>query len=394
MVVPSSSLINFHMLSERSLFLHFLRIFSAILVCLDHSKEFFLLPMVGTPQLFEMLVRPLMSLGSSAVLVFFFLSGYLVGGNELERLYSGELRPRKYLVDRLSRLWLVLIPALAFTFILNSISCNPNRVSLYCSASLDLASHADGPPLLDQNIYSLLESILFLQPFQGNVFGGNGPLWSLSYEFWYYIVFYFVILLISSIRTKKFHIELLAFFLLFVGGVSILNFDWFALGLVWIAGAISKTLVNNLDKKTSLNNLRLFQNYKILKIAIFLVFPAMISVRLLPRFAFSFPLLVLLLVLATTISNNKVLLMEDKLFNKSIVRGSDISFSLYIIHFPVLALLSTYVTPVLRWEFGLGSVTFVTMMVIFSLLVAYVFAFFTELKLSSMRNRLRFLYGK
>ena len=179
-----------------------------------------------------------------------------------------------------------------------------------------------------------------------------------------------------------------------MGGVSILNFDWFALGLVWIAGAISKTLVNNLDKKTSLNNLRLFQNYKILKIAIFMVFPAMISVTLLPRITFSFPLLVLLLVLATAISNNKVMLMEDKLFNKSIVRGSEISFSLYIIHFPILALLSTYVTPVLRWEFGLGSVTFVTMMVIFSLLVAYVFAFFTELKLSSMRNRLRFLYGK
>ena len=85
-----------------------------------------------------------------------------------------------------------------------------------------------------------------------------------------------------------------------------------------------------------------------------MVFPAMISVTLLPRITFSFPLLVLLLVLATAISNNKVMLMEDKLFNKSIVRGSEISFSLYIIHFPILALLSTYVTPVLRWEFGGG----------------------------------------
>ena len=382
------------MVSERSLFLHFLRIFSAILVCLSHSKDFFMLPMEDNPQFFEMLIRPLMSLGTSAVLVFFFLSGYLVGGNELERLHSGGLQPRKYLVDRISRLWLVLIPALVFTFALNSISCNPNKVSLYCSSSLDLASHADGPPLLDQNLSSFLGSILFLQPFQGNVFGGNGPLWSLSYEFWYYIVFYFVILVISSIRTNKFPKSLILFFLLFVSGVSILSFDWFTLGTVWIAGAISKTLVNQLDKKTLLRNQRFLQNHKIFKIIIFLVFPAMISVKLLPRFAFSFPPLVLLLIIAIAISNNKAMLIEEKFFNKLIVRGSEISFSLYIIHFPLLALISTYVTPVLRWEFGLGSVTFVAIMVSLSLVIAYLFAFFTELKLFSLRKRLRFLYGK
>jgi peptidoglycan/LPS O-acetylase OafA/YrhL len=350
--------------------------------------------MEDNPQFFEMLIRPLMSLGTSAVLVFFFLSGYLVGGNELERLHSGGLQPRKYLVDRISRLWLVLIPALVFTFALNSISCNPNKVSLYCSSSLDLASHADGPPLLDQNLSSFLGSILFLQPFQGNVFGGNGPLWSLSYEFWYYIVFYFVILVISSIRTNKFPKSLILFFLLFLSGLSILSFDWFTLGTVWIAGAISKTLVNQLDKKTLLRNQRFLQNHKIFKIIIFLVFPAMISVKLLPRFAFSFPPLVLLLIIAIAISNNKAMLIEEKFFNKLIVRGSEISFSLYIIHFPLLALISTYVTPVLRWEFGLGSVTFVAIMVSLSLVIAYLFAFFTELKLFSLRKRLRFLYGK
>lgn len=381
------------MVSERSLFLHFLRIFSAIIVCLSHSKDFFMLPIEDNPQFFEMLIRQLMSLGTSAVLVFFFLSGYLVGGNELDRLHSGELQPRKYLVDRISRLWLVLIPALVFTLALNSISCNPNRVSLYCSASLDLASHADGPPLLDQNLSSFLGSILFLQPFQGNVFGGNGPLWSLSYEFWYYIVFYFVILVISSIRTNKFPKSLILFFLLFVSGVSILSFDWFTLGTVWIAGAISKTLVNQLDKKTSLNNQRFLQNHKIFKIIIFLVFPAMMSVKLLPRFSFSLPPLVLLLIIAIAISDNKAMLEEEKFFNKLIVRGSQISFSLYIIHFPLLALISTYVTPVLRWEFGLGSVTFVTIMVSLSIIMAYLFAFFTELKLFSLRKRLKFLYG-
>lgn len=68
------------MLTERSLFLHYLRFYSALLVCFGHTKEFLFVHMDEKANLFEKVTRLFLGLGPSAVLVFFFLSGYLVGG--------------------------------------------------------------------------------------------------------------------------------------------------------------------------------------------------------------------------------------------------------------------------------------------------------------------------
>ncbi len=59
------------MISERSLFLHYLRISSALIVCLGHTKEFLFVPMDESADLLEMLIRLFLGLGTSAVLVFF-----------------------------------------------------------------------------------------------------------------------------------------------------------------------------------------------------------------------------------------------------------------------------------------------------------------------------------
>ena len=74
------------MLSERSLFLHYLRFFSAVIVCLGHTKEFLFVHMDESAHLLEKVARLFLGLGPSAVLVFFVLSGYLVGGNEIVNL--------------------------------------------------------------------------------------------------------------------------------------------------------------------------------------------------------------------------------------------------------------------------------------------------------------------
>jgi peptidoglycan/LPS O-acetylase OafA/YrhL len=51
-------------------------------------------------------------LGHSAVMVFFVLSGFLIGGNVARSVRAGRWSWRDYAVKRMSRLWLVLIPAL------------------------------------------------------------------------------------------------------------------------------------------------------------------------------------------------------------------------------------------------------------------------------------------
>ena len=67
------------MVSERSLFLHYLRFLSAVIVCLGHTKEFLFVHMDESAHVLEKVFRLFLGLGSSAVLVFFFLE-WIFGG--------------------------------------------------------------------------------------------------------------------------------------------------------------------------------------------------------------------------------------------------------------------------------------------------------------------------
>ena len=58
-------------------------------------------------------------LGHEAVVIFFILSGFFVGGSIIKNL--NEFNFLIYTINRLTRLWVVLIPALILTVIVNVI---------------------------------------------------------------------------------------------------------------------------------------------------------------------------------------------------------------------------------------------------------------------------------
>ncbi len=114
--------------------------------------------------------------GHEAVIVFFVLSGLVIA-------YVSEQREntlRSYTIARFARLWSVAILALIFTFFADWIgrSLEP---SLY---SVDW--YYDNHPVL-----RLLASALFVNEiwFEQIAPLSDGPFWSLSYEFWYYVIF-------------------------------------------------------------------------------------------------------------------------------------------------------------------------------------------------------------
>jgi|SRR5579871_1073397 len=107
----------------------------------------------------------LTGIGRQAVVIFFVLSGFLIGRNVLNAFSSGKWSWRTYAAHRLARLWAVLIPALILT------------------ALLDLA-RGEWP-----NLLVALANAAFLQTIVAPTFGSNAPLWSLAYEFWYYVTF-------------------------------------------------------------------------------------------------------------------------------------------------------------------------------------------------------------
>jgi peptidoglycan/LPS O-acetylase OafA/YrhL len=127
-----------------------------------------------------------------AVMIFFVLSGYLVGGGlwrEAKKTKSIDLP--KYLVKRVSRLCIVLYPAFLLIALLNGIGIvafHATATGAYPAGTV----HSMGPA-------GLVCNAAFLNTALCANYGADGALWSLFNEFWYYLVW--PLLLLGALGT-------------------------------------------------------------------------------------------------------------------------------------------------------------------------------------------------
>jgi len=149
-----------------SLYLDFLRVIAAFGVMLVHAN----LPWFSA----GLFLRA--ELGHKFVMVFFVLSGYLIAFT-VDKKNKG---PKTYLVDRLSRLYSVVLPALIFTYLID-----------FIGQKLSPGFYADkinfGQPVLRFLLnFTYLQQVwnLCTKP------SSNTPFWSISYEFWYYMLYF------------------------------------------------------------------------------------------------------------------------------------------------------------------------------------------------------------
>jgi lipopolysaccharide/colanic/teichoic acid biosynthesis glycosyltransferase/peptidoglycan/LPS O-acetylase OafA/YrhL len=151
-----------------------------------------------------------------AVVVFFVLSGWLVGGVLLDRLHRPHAL-RDYAIDRLTRLWIVLLP------------------SFVLMLAMAWATGALPPDAAEREAWSLpvlLGNLAGLQTQGLPVFGGNFPLWSLANETWYYVLFP---LLVLSVRGRSGTLRL-ACAALALAIAACLSADIVGYLLVWLLG--------------------------------------------------------------------------------------------------------------------------------------------------------------
>lgn len=152
-----------------SLYLDVLRFSAALVVFFSH---------VASQDLSDGFLWQFKAYSQTAVMIFFVMSGYVIGfvTHEKEKLISD------YAVARISRLYSVVIPALVLTAVCDFIGLQFNP-ELYTQSPWP---YPEGSQLqhyilsffLVQNIWDL-----DLNP------GINGPFWSLTYEWIYYILF-------------------------------------------------------------------------------------------------------------------------------------------------------------------------------------------------------------
>jgi peptidoglycan/LPS O-acetylase OafA/YrhL len=166
-----------------------IRSVSAVLVVMYHLRTVLFVPDEAAPNTpLTGALYVLTNLGPGAVVVFFVLSGYWVGGSVFAADRRGTFRWSTYGIARLTRLWVVLLPALALTAVVDRIG-----QSLFSDRSIyagdpayhgvvpqDLAAHTTAP--------AAVGTAFFVNTNLVPTFGTDGSLWSLAYEASYYAI--------------------------------------------------------------------------------------------------------------------------------------------------------------------------------------------------------------
>ena len=166
--------------------------------------------------------------GRQAVIGFFVMSGFLVGGYVLARLNTPNPFLRDYFIHRVVRIYMVVIPAIVLTFLFDAIG------------RMIFPPDYGGYPIFEAHYEPrfILTNLLNLQGVIAPHYGSNGPLWSVGYEFWYYITFPLLLApLISSVekRRARSYAALAAFFCVIIS----LRQIWFPFGFaLWALGAL------------------------------------------------------------------------------------------------------------------------------------------------------------
>lgn len=108
------------------------------------------------------LLYAILSQGGAGVIMFFALSGFLVGGRTIERIVLGTVNLRQYIIDRSVRIGLPLIGSLILIICVDCfIGQKPDFITLF------------------GNLFAL-QGIL--------VDDAGGVFWTLSYEMWFYVL--------------------------------------------------------------------------------------------------------------------------------------------------------------------------------------------------------------
>jgi peptidoglycan/LPS O-acetylase OafA/YrhL len=321
---------------SRNLWLDLIRGISALLVCLGHLRNAILvdLSQLKHPNMLVKMFYALTGLGHQAVMVFFVLSGYFVGGAILR---SGiNFSWRNYLTSRLTRLWVVLLPSLAITWVVG-------QILGYFSPEVLAGAYAENwhsGPKADEYSASLttfLANILFLQTIVTPVFGINGPLWSLANEFWYYLLFPLLMIVTGLVGSASFASRVVTFLAALAIACYLPNTMLYGF-LVWLMGAVVYRLQSIVK---SLNTAKVYM-FLLMALAMFgiaLGFAKSSTFAIASDIAVGLTFAMVCLML-TRVSFPA---LRWPWLAKFALYGSDISYSLYLLHFPLVVLAASLV---------------------------------------------------
>lgn len=373
-----------------SVHLNALRGAAALVVLLGHTRSLFFSSLSGSGDLSTAVQtihestgsRPgPITMGNEAVIIFFVLSGYLVGGSVIRDLKNGTWSWKRYLTQRLTRLWVVLLPALLF-----GMAVDHSGLRMFAGTP----SIYSGPPglcIVPCNIADrvspkvVVGNALFLQRILVGTAGSNNALWSLANEFWYYLAFPIGLLAVQRgqpLLRRAFYV-LLLFAIAALVGKSI-----FLLFFVWLLGAFLSVL-----PLKARGNLLTFGT-----VGLVILFPVVfILIRRahLSRYAaqwliaLCFSVLFYLLLHRTEMARASIYKSAADFFSR-------ISYTLYLVHLPVAVFLCACVnTPWRPWDKSPSHLAL--FLLLNAALVSFSYAFYLAFEANTDRIR-RMLFSR
>lgn len=325
---------------KNSEFISSCRGLAALLVLLAHIEQVFLAPTWMGLYPYSRLVS------QAAVMIFFVLSGLLIGKSITRQTAQSRYSFPSYARDRA---WRILPPLfLAYSVMLALYCLAPYVFESGSHSYLNLGGYSVNSEYL-LTFREIAASALFLNGFLYENPLINGPLWSLPYEVWLYVI---AGLLVGGFASRW----LIALSLLFFVTLSILNKTFAAYSIVWFSGFFLCLAHNNGLIKASHRKFLLIAGFALFALALVLgamyvndflkvSTPAAANYRYVILFNVAVGLAFCFLLAGCMDSVTP----NFGRFHKT----ADYSYTLYIIHFPILLFIFGAVQSKIQGSFGL-----------------------------------------
>ena len=344
----------------------------AAAVAFGHVWVLFVQDYVPTASRFVQALYVLAGFAHAAVVMFFVLSGYWITRSVVTRSGTGWSWPG-YLIDRLARLLVVLIPAVALGGVLDAVSLwvlrSPTHLGLTHSWVLNKDVAAD------LSVVTLLGNLAFLQGIVVHSFGTNGPLWSLAVEFWCYLWFPALWLLFRHGRPSWALLSL---------GLAVLQPQLLGYFATWLCGSMLFLLQQARAARTPRSPL---VGAAVTGAATLALAAALAWERMGSTIASDLTLAVAFAAfLYATIAQRPGF---PRRFEALARFGARSSFSLYAIHFPVIAAIAAIVVVPERLAPTTTTILIAAAAMLASFAAAYLFSGLTEARTDRVRRTLR-----
>lgn len=361
-----------------SAYLDFIRWGAAVIVILSHIKGLFFADysLVEHPSPVLQAFYVVASAGHQAVIVFFVLSGLFISANVMKTVEKKAWSWKVYLTNRLTRLYVVLLPALVLGCLWDILGILGFRsTGVYDGLPEDryvLGFSAIGQ-LTPEAFFG---NLFYLQGVLTGHFGSNGPLWSLSYEFWYYMLFPCLTLAFLSnagMRKGLYGLGSLALLLL-IGKAIALYF------LVWLLGFA----IHLLPERRLRHERAWTAVFMALSLASFFLYRLIPLNPYLADFAVALCFTGLVYFMKTAMRSEKASPRAAS-WSKTL---AGFSYTAYLAHFPLLVFLhaALYRIHPAKWQPTALTFLYGTALLLVALAYCWLISFFTERRTDDVRR--------